>query len=285
MAKENKPTVADIIDDLLNGLNDLKNHDINGDGKVTIDDVVALVDQCLHGDEEAGDDSVFNVNGVFFEMIPVKAGSFDMGTPPTQTGSSTHERPVHKVNLSKDFMLGKTPVTQELWLAVMGNNPSYFKGDLQRPVEYVSWDDCQEFIAKLNGLTGKKFRLPTEAEWEYAAKGGDKSNGTAFAGSNTPKSVAWYSSNSNGTTQPVGGKEPNELGLYDMSGNVCEWVNDIYAAYNAAEQTDPTGAQSGNFKVYRNGSYVDAASNCRCGYRYPAEPTYKKTFIGLRLAL
>lgn len=274
-------TVVDIIDDLLNGLNDLK-HDIDGDGKVTINDVTALIDKCLHGDES---ESVFNVKGVSFEMVSVEAGSFTMGTPPTETGSGTNERPQHLVKISKDYMLGKTPVTQELWQAVMGNNPSYFKGDLQRPVEQVSWNDCQAFIAKLNELTGKNFRLPTEAEWEFAARGGNKSNGTIFAGSNTPKSVAWYSTNSGGKTQPVAQKTPNELGLYDMSGNVCEWVNDIYAAYSSAAAVDPNGAVSGNFRVYRNGSYVDAAANCRCGYRYPAQPTYKKTFIGLRLAL
>lgn len=285
-----KPTVTEVIDDLLNGLNDLKN-DVNGDGEVTIEDVMALIEQCLNGDQDEEDNHVFDVNGVSFKMKPVKPGTFTMGSPNTEMGRGTNEGPQHEVTISKEYWIAETQVTQELWEAVMGSNPSYFKGDPQRPVEQVTWNDCQAFIAKLNELTGKKFRLPTEAEWEFAAKGGTLSHGTMFPGcasplqGGKPKEFIWYTSNSDGTTHPVKQKKPNELGLYDMGGNVAEWVNDFYSAYSSAPVTDPTGPASGSFRVYRNGSYVDAVSNCRCCYRYPAQPTYKKTFIGLRLAL
>lgn len=284
--KKNLPSVTDIIDDLLSGLNDLKNHDIDGDGKVTIYDVTALIDKIIKGDDEDEDphDSVFTVNSVSFKMVAVKPGSFTMGSPATETGSGTNERPQHKVTLTKEYLIGDTPVTQALWIAVMGTNPSKNKGNQHLPVENVSWVECQAFIAKLNEMTGKKFRLPTEAEWEFAARGGSKSGGTIFSGGNTPKDVAWYSTNSGGTTQPVAQKVPNELGLYDMSGNVSEWVQDMYGAYTDQAATDPTGPAS-NYKVYRNGSYQDAAKECRVARRYPAVPSYKQPFLGLRLAL
>jgi len=152
-------------------------------------------------------------------MVPVEGGTILMGSPTTQTGSGTNERPQYLATVS-NYKIGQTPVTQALWVAVMGSNPSNFTSDLQRPVERVSWNDCQTFINALNQLTGKTFRLPTEAEWEFAAKGGNQSKGYIFAGSNTPGSVAWYSTNSGSKTQPVAQKAPNELGIYDMSGNV-----------------------------------------------------------------
>lgn len=286
MANEKKPTVTEVIDDLLKGLNDLKNHDINGDGKVTIDDVAALVDLCLHGDEEAEDNSVFNVNGVTFKMVAVKGGKFNMGTT-NELGMGTNEGPLHEVSLS-DYMIGETQVTQELWKAVMGVNPSKYMGDLKRPVERVTWNDCQQFIAKLNQMTGKKFRLPTEAEWEYAARGGALNEGHIVAGCDIAniKNYAWYKSNSNGETHPVGQKLPNELGIYDMSGNVAEWVNDFYKnPYPSEAQTNPTGPASGSFRIYRGGGYSSIAAACRCAYRYPASPDYKVDFLGLRLVL
>ena len=139
------------------------------------------------------------------------------------------ESPVHSVTLSSYYM-GETEVTQALWKAVMGNNPSRFKGD-NLPVENVSWNDCQEFIRKLKQKTGKNFRLPTEAEWEYAARGGKKSNGYKYSGSNNIGSVAWYDDNSSNQIHAVKGKRLNELGLYDMSGNVWEWCSDWYGQY------------------------------------------------------
>ena len=167
----------------------------------------------------------------------------------------------------------------------MGVNPSKNKGIQDLPVENVTWNDCQQFIAKLNEMTGKKFRLPTEAEWEFAARGGTLSKGYKFAGSNNQKEVAWYVSNSNGTTQCVAQKQRNELGIYDMSGNVAEWVSDYYKAYSAEAVTDPTGPATGSFRVYRNGGFSDKAANVRIAFRYMQSQTYKQPFIGLRLAL
>ena len=165
----------------------------------------------------------FMVNGVAFKMVKVAGGTFQMGATSEQGSDAfDDEIPI------PDYYIGQTEVTQELWEAVMGSNPSYFKGDNQRPVENVSWKDCQEFIEKLNRLTGKNFRLPTEAEWEYAARGGNKSRGYKYSGSDNPDAVAWYKDNSRGETHPVAQKQSNELGLYDMSGNVCEWYYRYY---------------------------------------------------------
>jgi len=204
----------------------------------------------------------FTANGVSFNMISIKGDTFLMGTPATQTGSGTNERPQHFVTVS-DYKIGQTEVTQELWVAVMGSNPSAFPGDPQRPVDNVSWEMCQEFIDSLNRLTGMNFRFPTEAEWEFAAKGGNQSKGYIFAGSNTPAPVAWYSTNSGSKTQPVAQKEANELGLYDMSGNVEEWCQDWYKEYQwyvdnyTQPIIDPVGPETGSFKPLRGGSWAE----------------------------
>ena len=174
------------------------------------------------------------------------------------------EKPVHSVTLN-DYYIGETEVTQELWEAVMGSNPSVFKGS-KKPVEMVSWNNCQEFIMKLNRLTGRDFRLPTEAEWEYAARGGNKSQGYKYSGSNTIDDVAWYDENSL-STHPVGTKAPNELGLYDMSGNVWEWCSDWYGDYSSSSQTNPTGSSSGSGRVLRGGSWCRDAQCCRVAFR------------------
>ena len=272
--------VTETIDAVMSGSQDAS-YDVNGDGKVNIHDVTDLVDETL---SPAPWDGIVEIAGASFKMIPVKAGKFTMGSPNTETGSGTNERPQHEVTLTKDYWIGETVVTQALWKAVMGTNPSRFKGD-ELPVERVTVADCQRFITKLNELTGKKFRLPTEAEWEFAARGGTLSKGYIFAGSNTPKDVSWYKTNSNGMTQPVAQKEPNELGIYDMSGNVSEWVQDRYGSYPSAAVSDPTGPENGNYNVFRNGSYQDAAKECRVARRYPAEQGYYAQFLGLRLAL
>ena len=146
--------------------------------------------------------------------------------------ADSDEKPAHQVTLS-DYYIGETEVTQALWKAVMGTNPSNFKGD-SNPVEKVSWNDCQEFIRKLNSLTGRTFRLPTEAEWECAARGGNQSKGYKYSGSNKIKDVAWYDGNSKDKTHAVKTKPSNELGLYDMSGNVNEWCWDLYGAYDGS---------------------------------------------------
>ena len=173
---------------------------------------------------------VFTIGSIVFKMIYVEGGTFMMGANEEDSEASDDERPVHKVTLSS-YSIGETAVTQALWEAIMGNNPSHFKG-ANRPVEKVSWDDCQVFIRKLNEKTNRKFRLPTEAEWEFAARGGNKGKNYKYAGSNIIDNVAWYHENSGNETHPVAQKQPNELGIYDMSGNVWEWCQDRYGKYS-----------------------------------------------------
>ena len=227
----------------------------------------------------------FTVNGVAFKMVKVAGGTFQMGATSEQGSDAFDwEKPVHSVTLS-DYYIGQTEVTQELWEAVMGSNPSYFKGDNQRPVERVSWNDCQEFIEKLNRLTGKNFRLPTEAEWEYAARGGNKSKGYKYSGSNDADAVAWYGDNSGGKTHPVATKQSNELGLYDMSGNLWEWCQDRYGDYTSRSQSNPKGANTGSYRVLRGGSWSNFARIVRVSYRGISMPYRRIDGRGLRLAL
>ena len=224
------------------------------------------------------------VNGVSFDMIMVEGGTFTMGATSEQGEDAySHEKPVHQVTLS-DYYIGETEVTQALWKAVMGTNPSYFKGD-SNPVEKVSWNDCQEFIRKLNSLTGRTFRLPTEAEWEYAARGGNQSKGYKYSGSNTLSSVAWYADNSSSQTHAVKTKSPNELGLYDMSGNVYEWCSDWYGSYQSSTQTNPQGPSSGSDRVLRGGSWEINARCCRVSLRNNYSPDVRYYDHGLRLVL
>ena len=224
--------------------------------------------------------NTFTVNGVSFEMIPVEGGTFQMGS--TYSGAFKDEKPVHRVTLSS-YATGKTEVTQALWKAVMGSNPSSFKGD-NLPVENVNWHDCQEFISKLNQLTGMQFRLPTEAEWEYAARGGNKSRGYKYSGSNDIDAVAWYRDNSGDKTHPVATKHPNELGIYDMSGNVYELCQDWYGRYSRSAQTNPTGVLSGTDRVMRGGSWPTNARSCQSSNRaYSLDGRVRN--VGLRLAL
>ena len=230
-----------------------------------------------------GKDKVFTANGVSFTMIAVKGGTFTMGATSEQTGAASDESPTHGVTLS-DYYIGETEVTQELWSAVMGSNPSNFTGNMQRPVERVSWDDCQTFISKLNELTGETFRLPTEAQWEYAARGGNESKGYTYSGSNAIDDVAWCWYNSGEMTHPVKTKAPNELGIYDMSGNVLEWCSDWYGSYSSAAQTDPTGPSTGSNRVRRGGSWYDFPTGCRVANRYYYAPTFSYHDLGLRLA-
>ena len=246
-------------------------------------------------------DKTFTVNGVSFEMVAVNGGTFTMGATPEQ-GSDAYdwEKPTHSVTLG-DYHIGKFEVTQELWEAVMGSNPSYFKGS-KLPVEQVNWDDCQTFIRKLNSLTGKNFRLPTEAEWEYAARGGNRSRGYKYSGSNSINDVAWFWENSgdrvlpgewdydkitknNCKTHPVGTKSPNELGIYDMSGNVWEWCQDRYGSYSSGSQTNPQGASSGSGRVLRGGSWDSSARLCRVSIRDGYAPDDRYNGIGFRLVL
>ena len=234
--------------------------------------------------EETFETQTITVNGVSFTMIAVEGGTFQMGATSEQGGDAyDNEYPVHSVTLS-DYYIGETEVTQELWEAVMVSNPSYFSGS-QRPVERVSWNDCQEFITQLNQLTGKNFRLPTEAEWEYAARGGDNSQGYKYSGSNTIGNVAWYCDNSNSQTHNVKTKSPDELGIYDMSGNVLEWCQDWYGNYSSGSQTNPTGPSSGSYRVGRGAGWDGIAAYCRVSCRDGISPGSRYYFLGLRLCL
>ena len=235
---------------------------------------------------------IFTANGVSFTMVYVAGGTFTMGATSEQgSDADDDESPAHRITLSS-FSVGQTEVTQELWQAVMGNNPSYFEGG-KRPVEYVSWNDCQDFIRKLNSITGQRFRLPTEAEWEFAARGGNSSRGYKYAGSNTIENVAWYTVNSKdkGSSSPdygthnVAKKSPNELGIYDMSGNVVEWCNDWYASnyYAQSPSSNPQGPSSGSCRVLRGGGWYYTASYCRCAFRGSYSPGLTFSNLGFRL--
>ncbi len=226
----------------------------------------------------------YTVGGVTFTMVPVQGGTFTMGATVEQgSDASDYEKPAHQVTLSS-YYIGQTEVTQELWQAVMGSNPSRYKG-AKRPVENVTWNDCQEFINKLNQLTGKNFRLPTEAEWEYAARGGKKIQGYKYSGSNNLDDVAWYYDNSGHQPHDIGTKQPNELGLYDMSGSVWEWCQDVYDDFNSSLQNNPQGPDSGHLNVIRSGSWFRGAEDCRVAARTWNEPGARMKDLGLRLAL
>lgn len=227
----------------------------------------------------------FTVNGVSFKMIRVDGGTFTMGATSEQgSDARSNEKPIHSVTLSTYYM-GETEVTQELWQAVMGNNPSFNVGS-RKPVDCVSWNDCQDFVTRLSNLTGANFRLPTEAEWEFAARGGNNSQGYKYSGSNTIDDVAWYHDNwTIENTHDVAQKLPNELGLYDMTGNVEEWCQDWYGNYSSSSQTNPTGPTTGTYRVSRGGDWYTITKFCHVSFRNSDRPGYKTDSRGLRLAL
>ena len=224
------------------------------------------------------------MDGISIDMVRVEAGTFTMGATTEMENPFDDEKPTHRVTLTNDYYIGKYEVTQALWQAVMGNDPSSFKGD-NLPVEKVSWDDCQDFLSKLNHITGKTFRLPTEAEWEYAARGGNKSRCYQYSGSNNLLDVAWSWENSGRVTHAVGTKQDNELGIYDMSGNVEEWCQDWYGAYSSSSQVNPTGANSGSYRVIRGGGWNFIAKYCRSSIRGRGLPSCRVDHLGLRLVL
>ena len=259
--------------------------DLNNDDFVNMDDLTIMINYLLTND----------ATGINLDNADT------MGATPEQgSDADVFEKPAHQVTLSS-YSIGETEVTQALWLAVMGSNPSYFTPtngyaeNLQRPVESVcwSWDSCQVFISKLNEMTGKNFRLPTEAEWEYAARGGKLSQGYKYAGSNNFNDVSWNGYNipsqESGTegygTHPVATKSPNELGLYDMSGNVYEWCQDWYGDYTGDSQTNPVGPSTGTLHVYRGGCWRNHYLECRVSNRNAYPPANPWRLIGLRLAL
>jgi formylglycine-generating enzyme required for sulfatase activity len=243
---------------------------------------------CDEKDEPESAIETINVNGVSFNMVKVKGGSLKMNMEFLVFEHFLYYQDSTLNVTVRDFSIGQTEVTQALWLAVMGENPSYFSSnndewvfedDFNRPVEWVSWDDCQNFISKLNELTGRHFRLPTEAEWEFAARGGNKTHGYPYAGSNNIDEVAWWIENCDGMTHPVGQKKPNELGLYDMSGNVREWCSSresvIWYTNNAII-----------YRIIRGGAYIKNSDRCtvwhRDGEGYMS--TVHSSTLGLRLA-
>ena len=231
------------------------------------------------------------VNGVTFTMVRVEGGTFTMGATSEQTGANDDKKPAHRVTLS-DYYIGQTEVTQALWEAVMGETPTsdgypweseIGLGD-NYPAYRISYDDVLSFISKLNSLTGRTFRMPTEAEWEYAARGGNKSKGYLYSGGNTLDNVGWYYENSS-STHPVAQKSANELGLYDMSGNVEEWCSDWFDDYSSSPQTNPTGPSTGSIRVLRGGSWDTSATFCRVTYRSTSSPSFRYYNFGVRLAL
>lgn len=243
------------------------------------------------GSYTAGDNSmVFTLSksGVSFTMMKVAAGSFDMGATSEQTGARTNESPVHNVKFTRDYYMGQTEVTQELWQAVMGYNPSTNKNP-KAPVTNVSWNESQIFINRLNSMIsvpGERFSLPSEAEWEYAARGGQSTNTNAYSGFNVLDSIGWYNGNSNGMAHPVGALKANELGIFDMSGNVSEWCQDMYVAYAQDSLTDPAANVEGSAPVLRGGSWASTTTDeCRTAYRSTARADFKDYSTGLRICL
>ena len=228
-------------------------------------------------------------------MLYVQGGSFEMGATSEQSGAYDDEYPVHNVTVGS-FYMGKYEVTQAQWEAVMGTTLRQQRDKVDSswslygiggnyPMYYVSYEEAQAFCRKLSELTGRTYRLPTEAEWEYAARGGNKSKVYKYSGSNNIEEVAWYSGNSGNTTHVVGSKKANELGLHDMSGNVCEWCSDWYGDYSTLSQHNPKGASSGNYRVYRGGSWYGSASDCRVSYRSRNTPSSRYYYVGFRVIL
>lgn len=236
--------------------------------------------------KEGGSTKVLELQKNLPDMVLVQGGIFKMGSPDNDAEAFDWEKPQHRVTI-QDFYIGKYPVTQKFWVEVMGNNPSQFRGN-DLPVDQVNWDDCQEFLKKLNTqLPDRNFRLPSEAEWEYAARGGRRSKGYKYAGSNNINEVAWYDGNSGSNTHPVGQKKPNELGLYDMSGNVWEWItDDWHDNYHDA----PTNGQAwlgtyikGTYRVYRGGSWLHSSRSSRVTFRHGIKSDSKNPGIGFRI--
>lgn len=245
---------------------------------------ITLIENKKKESETANSISIPVKDGINIEMIKVEAGTFMMGATKEVKEPYKIELPAHEVLLTEDYYIGKYEVTQALWNVVMDSKYSTNDGDLL-PKNYVSWNDCQEFIEKLNKITGLKFRLPTEAEWEYAARGGKKSKRYLYSGSNNVLDVAWYDGNSSNKRHPVGTKQANELGIFDMGGNVSEWCQDLWGQYQNDSQINPLGSSAGTKHVLRGGNYFFDIRICYLSYRMFAESNDKDAFNGFRLAL
>lgn len=243
-----------------------------------------------------GGDFTETIKGMSFDMVYVEGGTFQMGATSEQGSDyDSDERPVHSVTLS-DYYIGKFEVTQGLWEKVMGTTIRQQRDKANSdwllygvgsdyPMYYVNWEEAQEFCTRLGQLTGKNYALPTEAQWEYAARGGVKSRGYKYSGSNTIGNVAWYGDNSSSSTHPVATKQPNELGLYDMSGNVWEWCSDWKGYYSSESQSNPTGPSTGSARVLRGGSWFSDARRCRVSDRHHDDPSYRYLNFGFRVVL
>lgn len=229
-------------------------------------------------------DLIFSVGGVSFCLKYVEGGTFIMGATDEQAEyAEKGEFPTHSVTLH-DYYLGETEVTQELWEEVMGYNPANTIG-ASLPIENISWNDCADFIRELNNRTGKTFRLPTEAEWEYAARGGIYSRQCVYSGSDNAEEVGWVKSNCDGSTHPVGTRNSNELGIYDMTGNVCEWCQDWMSNYNSTDQVNPVGPNSGTARVGRGGGWCNSSLKNRVSTRFAGKTTYRDYNLGFRIAM
>lgn len=250
---------------------------------------VMLFAACSDDDDniQNADRQSFTVSGIEFTMVKVEPGTFMMGAIDGDLEVTGSERPAHQVTLTKTFYMAQTEVTQALWQAVMGTNPSYFSEGSNLPVEQVSYNEAVEFCSRLSELTGQTFTLPTEAQWEYAARGGQKAPATptVYAGSSDLDVVGWYTDNCDGTTHPVGSKSPNELGLYDMSGSVREWCLDWYGDYSATAQTDPQGPSTGTNRVVRGGGWASWARECRIPFRMDFYPGNQYGDTGFRVVM
>jgi formylglycine-generating enzyme required for sulfatase activity len=223
-------------------------------------------------------------SGVTMRLKLIPAGPFTMGSPTSESGRGNDETQ-HSVTISQPFYMGVYEVTQAQWQAVMGSNPSHFTGDLNRPVEQVSWNDCQAFCQKVSAKTGKTVRLPTEAEWEYACRAGSTGRYSFGDSDSALGNYAWYYDNSGNTTHPVGQKQPNAWGLYDMHGNVWEWCQDWYGPYSSGSVTDPSGPGSGEYRVLRGGSWYYIPPFCRAAVRRRLTPDNRWNNSGVRVVV
>ena len=255
--------------------------DVPGDSLMATDSLATAVseEQKPYIEDSLGN-RTYTVNGVSFKMIRVEAGTFEMGNNVYESWDNSNR--IHKVTLTRDYFIGEVEVTQALWETIMGSNPSHFKGE-DLPVESVWWPEIQEFIQKLNEQLPDSFSLPTEAQWEFAARGGNKSKGYKFSGSDKHSEVAWTAANAGGKTHPVGTKAPNELGIFDMSGNIYEFCQDWEAPYPSGHQTDPVGPSKGSYRVQRGGGYCDGWYSATTFARTCWNS--KKSALGFRLVL
>lgn len=235
---------------------------------------------------ELPDTMTLQVGDAEFALSKVEPGTFTIGPVAGDPNTTDDEKPAHKVQLTDRFYIAQTEVTQELYTAVMGKNPSHFKG-ANLPVEQVSYSDALEFCKRLSEKTGRTFTLPTEAQWEYAARGGQKAPETPelYAGSNNIGDVTWYEGNSGGKTHPVASKAPNAIGLYDMTGNVFEWCLDWYGSYKGTDVADPQGPDNGKERVLRGGSWRGDPKNCRVSYRFNYGPDHNRFNLGFRVVM